>query len=82
MVGLWKDIFWQQTMKDGNGLRHIGITAEEYSESVRDDEREHSFYYTQEYFAQNKIIAEKLLKAHNISLPFGLRGEYSCIMIE
>ena len=74
MVQMWKDVFWERMLKDGNGTRHPVLSAEEYPPSARDDEREKSFYWTEEYFAQNKLIAIKLLEAYNLRIPFGLSG--------
>jgi hypothetical protein len=73
-VQMWKDVFWAKVMQDGNGTRHPVLTAEQYPESRRDDERERMFYYTQEYFEQNKLIAKNIFSMFNLVQPFGLAG--------
>ena len=61
-------------MKDGNGTRHPVLTPDQYPDSRRDDEKDRMFYYTPEYYAQNKLIAQNIFRMFNLTLPFGLSG--------
>lgn len=70
----WKDVFWETLLKTGDGYNHPTVPPDVYDNARREDETDKLFYYTQEYYDQNKIIAQKVLERHELQLPFRYLG--------